>query len=165
MVDLLKDITKNYIDDSKPTAVMFGTITSKAPLKVTIEGSKLVLGDSQLMICQRLTNQNQKLTFINQLEVQYLRLTREAEIIEHDPKELINTAGASELIKMQSNIEILFNAINNLNIFFANSPEHKVNNKFLFNVGDKLILVRKSGGQKFLIVDVIGNLHDIEFWG
>ncbi len=52
LVDLIKKIALNVIEDSKPTAVVFGTVISDNPLQINVE-QKLNLEAIHLIIPSR----------------------------------------------------------------------------------------------------------------
>ncbi|KMY49240.1 DUF2577 domain-containing protein [Peribacillus loiseleuriae] len=53
LVDLIKKIALNVVEDSKPVAVVFGEVVSASPLKVNIE-QKLTLEDAHLILPARI---------------------------------------------------------------------------------------------------------------
>jgi hypothetical protein len=48
LVELIKRAAVEAVNESKPTAVLFGKVSSLAPLKINID-QKLILGETQLV--------------------------------------------------------------------------------------------------------------------
>lgn len=112
LIDSIKTIAKNCIQESDPCTFLFGTVESAAPLKIRID-DKLVLDRDALVIPRYLTDHEQEI---------------EAEFD-------TETSGSPEH-KHPVNLATI-----------------KIKVKNVLKSGEKVIVLRQQGGQKYMVLD------------
>ena len=103
LIDSIKTIAKNCIEESDPCTFLFGTVESAAPLKIRID-DKLVLDGSTLVI---------------PIEAEFDTETAGSPAHEHP-------------VKLE---------------------KKKIKIKNALQSGEKVIMVRQQGGQKYMVLD------------
>lgn len=112
MLSVIKEAVKQTIEVEKLTDFTVGSVLSVSPLKIEIT-KKLILGNNQLAISERLTNHFEYMTAVE----------------------------------------------NNFNDL-KDKSKYEARKKYIIysglRVGDKVILARKAGGQKYFVIDRVG---------
>ncbi|MCI1999549.1 MAG: DUF2577 domain-containing protein [Clostridia bacterium] len=125
LVKVIQNVAVNAVNNSKPVSIVFGTVKSVSPLKIFID-QKLTLGEKQLIIPQYLTDYKTKISFDNPAIKQIFTTFNMQE-----------TSESSES-KMS---------------FKQPAVKHEITVYNALKAGDKVILMRLAGGQKYLILD------------
>lgn len=125
LVKAMQGVAVNAVENSKPVNILFGTVQSVSPIKVFIE-QKLVLGQKQLIIPENMTDYKTKISFDNPSVKQIFTTFNMQESSESTPSKMS---------------------------FKQPSVKHEVTVYNALRAGDKVILFRMSGGQKYLILD------------
>ena len=112
LIDSIKTIAKNCIEESDPCTFLFGTVELAAPLKIRID-DKLVLDGSTLVIPRYLTDHEQE------IEAEFDTETAGSPAHEHP-------------VKLE---------------------KKKIKIKNALQSGEKVIMVRQQGGQKYMVLD------------
>lgn len=111
-------IALDAMNNSMPSAILFGTVVSTSPLKINIE-QKMTLESSDLVLTSLVSNFNVDMSMEHRTE---------------------NTSGGSGDASFESH-----------------NHEYKGKKQFTvhlgLNKGEKVILLRVQGGQKFIVLD------------
>lgn len=133
--DLIKSIQKISVvavENAKPMEILFGTVVGLSPLSIQVE-QKLVLGEQQLILSRNVTDYSLEMT-----------VSHETEQDSHNHHILDTYSGGGE-----SSVESHCHGYVGRKIFL-------VHNSLL--EGERVILLRLQGGQKFLVLDRVVNL-------
>lgn len=126
-VTAMKKASLESMDAAKPVQIVFGTVESIEPLKIRIN-QKLILGKAQLMLCRSVTDYTLEMTVDHMTETHTHN---------HRIYDTYSGGGSSEMN--------------------THSHAYKGKKSFLVHgalqVGEKVILVREQGGQKYLVID------------
>ena len=126
--DLLKTIKKaavEAVDASNPASLMYGTVQSVSPLTIYVD-KKLILPESFIIVPEHLTDYETEITFDNR-----------------DIKQIYTTWNMGETQESsQSKLS-----------FKQPAVKHKITIYNALKQGDKVLLLRQQGGQRFLVVD------------
>lgn len=125
----MKKVATDAVDASKPANVVFGTVISPAPLKIKVD-SKLILTSKQLVLARDVTDYIIEMTtYVDK---------------KPNPHYTENTEGGSGYAEFESH-------------------KHKYQGRkqwFVHNAlqgGEEVILMQVAGGQKYVVLDRIGN--------
>ena len=119
----------------------FGNVISENPLKISVE-QKLLLSEKQLILMRNTSDYETEISFDNP------EIMQEIEIKNFSSSGEINLNGASQKADvLQDNAQI--------NCFISNKAKtkHKITVYNGLKNGEKVILARFFGGEKFLILD------------
>lgn len=125
--DLLMAIKKasvEAVDATKPTALVFGKVTSSSPLKINVE-QKMTLTAAQLVLTRNVTDYKTKISFDNPGIKQVFTTWDMGETVESSPSK----------------------------IAFKTKTKHDITIYNGLVVGDEVVLMRMQGGQKYLVLD------------
>ena len=126
--DLLKTIKKaavEAVDASNPASLMYGIVQSVSPLTIYVD-QKLIIPESFIIVPQHLTDYETEITFDNP-----------------DIKQIYTTWNMAETQESsQSKLS-----------FKQPAVKHKITVYNALKTGDKVLLLRQQGGQKFLVLD------------
>ena len=125
--DFVKVIKKSAIEavkNSKPTDIFYGTVQSISPLTIFID-QKLILSEKFLIISESLTDYETEISFDDPSVKQVFTTWNMGETSESTPSK----------------------------ISFKEKIKHKITVYNSLKVGEKVILLRQQGGQKYMIVD------------
>lgn len=151
LIHSIKTAALEAVEAGKPCDVMFGTVMSTAPLTVSVD-QKLVLGEKQLVLTRYVTDYEIDMTVdhvteeeLGELEIShdhgYSGITDETEVAEEEHSH--DYGGTTETSKIELEL--------------SHNHEYKGRKTFLVHnaltVGEKVLLIRAKGGQKFIIVD------------
>ena len=129
LVRMIKKAAQDEREASKPVSMLFGEVQSVAPLKINVE-QKMVLGEAQLVLARNVTDH--MITVNVQWET-------ESHGIRHRH---MGDGGYTEDTEVPHTHEI--------------GGKRKLMVHGALEVGDKVILARQQGGQKFVVIDRIG---------
>lgn len=114
------------VEASKPTAVIFGTVISEAPLKINVE-QKLTLTEDFLVLTKNVMDYKTHISFDNPSIKQTFTTWDIDEKTESTPSKI----AFKESIKYEVTV---YNALKN---------------------GDMVMLIRLQGGQKYIVIDKV----------
>lgn len=135
LVDIMKQAALAAMDDHQPSDIRFGVVTSISPLKIQIT-PEFILSSKQLVVPQYLTDYEIDITVTPEGG-----WVTETHTHTHNIYDTYTGGGSASEHTHRHNI----NGRKTITIHAA------------LKVGDKVALVRKSGGQSFLILDRISN--------
>lgn len=145
---LLKTIKKTAVDAveaSKPVNLCFGIVTSASPLKINVE-QKMELGEAQLLLSRNVTDYTMK-----------LEVNMETESAESAHSHTFQ--GRTEWNEAYPHIHTFTGNTGES----AGSHSHRISGvqevtvKNSLQAGEKVLLIRQQGGQKYFVLDrVIG---------
>lgn len=143
LVKIIKKAAVDAVEAMKPANICFGTVESIAPLQINVE-QKMTLGKSQLVLCRNVTDYAVHTTMGWQTE-SYSQpaisgssgQTKPGGEQEHTHEfEMPGTSGTVHDHEISGKKEIVLH--------------HNL------SVGDKVVLLRQQGGQKYIVIDRIG---------
>ena len=130
--DFVKVIKKSAIEavnNSKPADIFYGTVQSISPLTIFID-QKLILSEKFLIIPESLTDYETEISFDDPSIKQVFTTWDMEETSESTPSK----------------------------ISFKEKIKHKITVYNSLKTGEKVILLRQQGGQKYMIVDRVVEL-------
>ena len=130
--DFVKVIKKSAIEavkNSKPTDIFYGTVQSISPLTIFID-QKLILSEKFLIIPESLTDYETEISFDDSSVKQVFTTWNMEETSESTPSK----------------------------ISFKEKIKHKITVYNSLKVGEKVILLRQQGGQKYMVLDRVVEL-------
>ena len=130
LVEAMKRAARDERESSKPVNVYFGEVVSKSPLKINVE-QKMTLGEKQLILTRNVTD------YMTTVTVQW-------ETEKHDIRHR-HTGGAGGDTEY-TEVPHTHDVIGIKNFLMHNALE----------VGDTVILIRQQKGQKYIVIDRIG---------
>ena len=125
--DFVKVIKKSAIEavnNSKPADIFYGTVQSISPLTIFID-QKLILSEKFLIIPESLTDYETEISFDDPSVKQVFTTWNMEETSESTPSK----------------------------ISFKEKIKHKITVYNSLKVGEKVILLRQQGGQKYMVLD------------
>lgn len=131
MLESIKKAALETVENSKPSGVYYGTVISASPLKINVE-QKMVLEKAQLVLSRNVTEHNIEMT------VQHLTEYETAHT--HAIQDTYTGGGSSSPTSHRH--------------AYSGRKTFIVHNGLV--VGDKVILLREQGGQKFVVWDRVG---------
>lgn len=140
-VQLAKAMRRNAleaVEATKPVNVFFGDVLSTSPLQIDVE-QKMHLDDAQLILSRNVTD------YITEVTVQWDTLT---ENITHT-HDVDLTDSNGDTVKGKAESKTVKHAHD-----IEGRKQMMIHNGLL--KGEKVILIRQQGGQKFIVVDRIG---------
>lgn len=123
LVGLIKQAAKEAVDAGQDCDFCYGTVTSESPLKILVE-QKMELTSAQLILCRNVTNYE---TAVNVTVSSVDWLTEEKS----------GGSGNAEFAAHKHSIKGVKSIV--------------INNGL--KIGEKVVLVRKKGGQEYLVLD------------
>lgn len=126
--DLLKTIKKaavEAVNASNPASLMYGTVQSVSPLTIYVD-QKLIIPESFIIVPEHLTDYETEITFDDA-----------------DIKQIYTTWNMGET-QESSQAKLSFK---------QPAVKHKITVYNALKQGDKVLLLRQQGGQKFLVLD------------
>ena len=123
------------VETSQPSDFLFGKVTSTSPLKVMVE-QKLTLGSAQLVLTRNVTDYTVPIS-----------INWNTESVENHSHEYSGTDGGGDFHTGRTETS----GTHNHQIVSDKSKTITIHNGL--QVGEEVILQKKKGGQKYLIVD------------
>lgn len=124
----IKKASVEAVDATKPTALVFGKVTSSSPLKINVE-QKMTLTAAQLVLTRNVTNHTVNVT---------MNWTSENAVHDHS-----YTDDGSNMTT----------GSNTHNHQVKGTKSITIHNGLV--VGDEVVLIRMQGGQKYLVIDKV----------
>lgn len=158
MHELIKKIALAVVEESKPTAVLFGEVTSVSPLKITID-QKLTLDENFLILTNNVRDHKVDMTFDFSTKSKTLDGNHS-----HDTQSSGDISVTSKL-KPEQPGTVIENEVTNTSSTSISEAKinlthsHDIKGKTTVTVhyglkkGEKVILIRYNKGQKFLVLD------------
>ena len=123
LLELIKKAAKDAVDAAQDSDFCYGTVTSASPLKILVE-QKMELTAAQLVLCRNVTDHTIEVTAGNTKDFFYTGKIED---------------GGTAPIPTTPHIH----AIGKVQMIVHNG----------LKIGDKVVLVRKKGGQEYLVLD------------
>lgn len=139
LLQTIKDIVRNEVNSQKPAQVLFGTVTSEAPLKIAIDQWGELTSEF-LILSREVTDYDVDMTVDHVTEDTTEPMTAKMAGGGKDPS---------------------FTAHQHLHKHthpYKGRKTFRVHKRLL--VGEKVILIRVQGGQKYLVLDRVGVKND-----
>ncbi len=130
LVEKIKKAAQEANEAAKPVNVCFGEVVNKSPLEINVE-QKMTLGEKQLILTRNVTD------YMTTVTVQW-------ETEKHDIRHR-HTGGAGGDTEY-TEVPHTHDVIGIKNFLMHNALE----------VGDTVILIRQQEGQKYIVIDRIG---------
>ena len=128
--NLIKQIAVGVIEDSKPSRPMYGIVKSESPLTIEIE-QRLTLNQNQLILTRNVTDFKTEISFDNP-----------------DIKNVITSSSyPSDSTESPKSYQR-----------FKEDVKNEITIYNGLKVGEEVILMRETGGQKFIVVDRVVSL-------
>lgn len=131
LVESMKNAALGAVEASKPVNVFFGNVVSASPLKINVE-QKMTLEAAQLVLARNVTTHTIQMTVNHTTEDE----TEHTHVI-HDT---YTNGGSSDPTAHKH--------------AYVGRKTFTVHNGLV--VGDKVILIREQGGQRFIVIDRLG---------
>lgn len=139
MNDFLKAVKKTAVEAvnaSKPANMVFGKVISASPLKIKVD-QKLILTTAQLVLSRNVTNYRLSVTVDWETESEKSTHTHDIENQDGTP---------ADFVTKEAELEQKYK--------LTGKKTLTVNNAL--TVGEEVILMQVSGGQKYIVIDRIG---------
>lgn len=134
-VKAVKKAAKDEWEACKPVDVFFGQVQGVNPLKISVE-QKMLLGESQLVLTRNVTDYESRVT------VDWL--TQEA--LQQPHSHRISGPESDSLTAEAADLKHSHGVFGEKRIRVHNG----------LKIGDEVVLIRRQGGQKFIVVDRTG---------
>ena len=145
LVRLIKKAALDAVEASKPCNLVFGTVTSTSPLKISVE-QKLTLTSAQLVLSRNVTDYKVKIDIDSETESggdvdlthshSYSGTTGSSSSHSHSYSGTTEDGGGISVAHTHK---------------FVGTKEITIKNALV--VGDEVIMIRTQGGQKYIVVD------------
>lgn len=153
-VKVIKKAAMDAVNSAQPSDFCFGKVTNDSPLKIKLD-QKLTLGSAQLVLSRNVTDFELQITIDDLSEKASLSTS-------HTHNANVNVDVNSELKPNDSNLEVINTVTSSATIDEVSSDlshnndisEKKtvtVHNSL--KVDEEVILLKQSGGQKYLVID------------
>ncbi len=160
LLNIIKKAAKEAIDESTPSNVMFGTVTSTSPLNINVE-QKLNLTSEFLILTKNVVDYTVDVTIEWNTENRTLNANHSHEAnsdvsVNSNATVSPNPEGVSVSItnEVSSNVNVQQKNINlTHNHSITGRKSMTIHNAL--KSGDKVILIRQHGGQKYVVLDKI----------
>lgn len=129
-VEMVKRAALSVVEASNPVNILFGTVISSTPLKINVE-QKLTLGEKRLILSRNVTDYSVAMTVDH---------TTENHSHTHTIEDTYTGSGSAS---METH-----------NHEYKGTKTFRVHNAL--KSGEKVILIRVQGGQKYLVFDRLG---------
>lgn len=126
LLNLIKKVAVEAVAATKPTALLFGKVTSSSPLRIIVE-DKMNLTAAQLVLTRNVTDYKTKISFDNP-----------------GIKQVFTTWDMGESVESSSS-----------KISFKTKTKHDITIYNGLVVGDEVVLMKMQGGQKYLVLDKV----------
>ena len=155
LVGVIKKTALDAMDSSKICDVFFGDVLSVNPLKITID-QKLILGKKQLILARNVTDYKFDMTVDHSTEEALNGSFSHAHSYSGETDNTLCTAEAQEPHTHKYSGVTDTVSMSNLTHThgYVGRKTYLVHNALV--KGDKVILLRVSGGQRFVVLDRVG---------
>lgn len=154
--DLLKLIKKTSMDAmnaSKPANMVFGKVISISPLKIQVD-QKLILTSAQLVLSRQVTDYSVKVSFDWVTETVGDHQHNYSDTTKNSSGGSGDSSFASHSHTYSGTTEA--NGSHNHKISSSTDKSMTVHNSL--TVGEEVIMMQVSGGQKYIVIDRIGKV-------
>ena len=160
LVETIQQIVNNTMNSNSLTNILFGTVTSDKPLKILVE-QKFELTEEFLILTKNVKDYSVNITVDWDTENTDLELAHSHNI--NGSVSVISTAKVTPETE-EFNITIDNSVTTNLTTSetkISKQHNHSIAGKKTatihnaLKIGDKVILIQQSGGQKFVVLDKI----------
>lgn len=127
IVRMIKRAAVDAVEAQKPCTVLFGTVTQETPLEVLVE-QKMTLSEAQLILSRSVTDFQTEISF-DDPDVKQQYTTWDMEESAESPPQKIS---------------------------FKEKTKHKITIYNALKTGEKVLLLRCAGGQRFIVLDRVG---------
>ena len=163
-IQTIKEIALNAVEESNPTTILYGEVIGVSPLKIKID-QKLILTKEFLVLTNNVCDHDVYMTVEHQTESAILDATHTHDTtsnfdgsidvkIENDVKPDSTKVKSTATSTMNGNVDVI---VQQTNISAEHTHNYVGKKKFVVHnglkQGEKVILLRFQGGQKFLVLD------------
>ncbi len=127
IVRIIKRAAVDAVEAQKPCIVLFGTVIKTNPLEILVE-QKMTLSEAQLILSRNVTDFQTEMSFDDPNIKQQYTSWDINETAEDSPRK----------------------------IAFKEKVKHKITVYNALKTGEKVVLLRCAGGQRFVVIDRIG---------
>lgn len=160
LLNIIKKAAKEAIDEATPSNIMFGTVTSISPLIINVE-QKLSLTNEFLVLTKNVVDYEVDVSMDWSTETRSLNANHS-----HDASSNVSVTSKATVSPNPDNISVSVSsdASADVNVQQKNinlSHAHGISGKKSLTIhnalknGDKVILIRQHGGQKYVVLDKI----------
>lgn len=165
-VSLIKQASLEVQNQNKPVNVMIGTVINTIPLQIQVS-QKLVLNKAQLILSRNVTEYNIEMTVSHDTEgyKKIIDATHNHGTAEFDAQTGHVHKDGAELETSNAEIRTIHKH-NDVSQIYDISHSHRYLGKKVFKVhkslkkGEKVILIQETGGQRFYVIDRVGENYD-----
>lgn len=150
-VAIIKKTALDAVDSIKPCDIFFGDVVSITPLKITTD-QKLTLGENQLILARNVTDYKFDMTVDHITEESLNGSFSHAHNYSGETDSVMCTADHSHSYSGVTDTVTMSNLGHTHG--YIGRKTYLVHNSLV--KGDKVILLRMSGGQRFLVIDRVG---------
>jgi len=136
--EMMKKITKNTIDGTKPSDVLFGTVLSEKPLRIDVD-QRFILEENQLILTNAVRDYEVKLTTKGDDNEPTVQTTLPVNDGHYTGTSTYAGGGADPTAFMEHNHA------------YSGDKWFKVN--LALKVGEKVIMLRCAGAQNYVVLD------------
>lgn len=160
LLNIIKKAAKEAIDEATPSNVMFGTVTNTSPLTINIE-QKLNLTSEFLVLTKNVVDYTVDVSMDWSTETRNLNANHS-----HDASSEISVSSKASVSPNPDSISVSItnNTSSDVSVQQKNinlSHAHGISGRKSLTIhnalksGDKVILIRQHGGQKYVVLDKI----------
>lgn len=165
MLQLIKQASQEAYEASDPVKLCYGEVTATSPLKVLVNAS-FEITEEFIVLTRNVTDYKTTITFHDvasaKTETQTIKTSHKHNIPSQDISANLSvttssdsgTASGSVTVPSQDSQTTSFDAQTVHSHKYIGEKEVTINNHL--KTGDKVIMLRDKGGQKYLIIDRIG---------
>lgn len=160
LLNIIKKAAKEAIDEATPSNVMFGTVTSTSPLTINVE-QKLNLTSDFLVLTKNVVDYTVDVSMDWSTETRSLNANHS-----HDVSSNVSVSSKATVSPNPDNISVSVksDASSDVSVQQKNinlSHAHGISGRKSLTIhnalknGDRVILIRQHGGQKYVVLDKI----------
>ncbi len=146
LVGAVKAAALAATDAAKPVQLCFGRVITEAPLQISVE-QKMVLGEAQLALCRQVTEYETEITGENVKDFYYVQGAKS--VLSVSPP-----AGRGDRRKIPTWDTSAVRPVDPPHVHAVGKIRIIVHNAL--KAGEQVVLLRMQGGQKYLVVDRLG---------
>ena len=167
ILQIIKQASQEANEASDPMKLCYGEVTGTSPLKILVNAS-FEIPEEFIVLTRNVTDYKTTITFADVASNKTENATIDTSHTHNVPEQKINanlsvsagttsgTASGTITVPAQNTKETEFDSQTKHSHKFIGKKEVTVNNHLV--VGDKVILLRDKGGQKYLVLDRIGEI-------
>ncbi len=172
LLNIIKKAAKDAIDEATPANIMFGTVTSTSPLNINVE-QKLNLTSEFLVLTKNVVDYTVDVTMNWSTETKKLNANHNHSASSEITTDTTTNVNVSSSISPNTEGQSIKNTVTAESSSTSNgtvtvetrsidlSHNHNIDGTKLLTIhnalksGDKVILIRQHGGQKYVVLDKI----------